>query len=252
MNDDRPPVQGGNTIWIGFDPRPSEISAFAVARHSIKKRLTAPIPIYGLVLSELQKSGSYRRQVEWRAGFDHPVMWDMPSDAPMSTEFANSRFLVPMLAKTGWALFMDCDMLVRTNFARLFDYKSENSKYAVMCVKHNHRPTGKTKMDGQLQTKYRRKNWSSFMLFNCDHPSNRKLTLEMVNTLPGRDLHRFCWLEDHEIGELAPEWNYLVGASEKMNDPKIIHFTLGLPIMRGYENCEFADEWRAEMVRWAT
>jgi hypothetical protein len=49
------------------------------------------------------------------------------------------------------------------------------------------------------------------MLFNCDHPSNKKLTVEMINTLPGRDLHRFCWLEDDEIGELDPGWNWLVG-----------------------------------------
>ena len=239
----------GPTIHIGFDPR--EAAAFAVARHSIRWNLTSPIPIYGLVLNELRRAGLYSRPTELRASsVDRPILWDVISDAPMSTEFAISRFLVPHLAKSGWALFMDCDMLVRKNFSRLFDYKSDNSKYAVMCVKHEHRPVGKSKMDGQLQTKYRRKNWSSFMLFNCDHPSNKKLTVEMVNTLPGRDLHRFCWLEDHEIGELGPEWNYLIGHSQS-NDPSVVHFTDGLPFMPGYENSPYADEWRAELARWA-
>ena len=31
-------------------------------------------------------------------------------------------------------------------------------------------------MDGVVQTSYPRKNWSSLMLFNCDHPSVKKLT----------------------------------------------------------------------------
>lgn len=238
------------SIYIGFDPR--EVDAFAVARQSINRHLTQQIPVYGLVLDQLKKSGLYTRPTELRASAaDRPVLWDIISDAPMSTQFSNSRFLVPCLAKTGWALFMDCDMLVRGNLARLFDYKSDNSRYAVMCVKHNHKPVGKTKMDGQLQTKYRRKNWSSFMLFNCDHPSNKKLTVEMVNTLPGRDLHRFCWLEDEEIGELGPEYNYLVGHTKTDKEPICVHFTDGIPSMSGYENCEYADEWRKELTSWA-
>ena len=60
---------------------------------------------------------------------------------------------------------------------------------------------------------YSRKNWSSVVLWNWAHPANRRLTLEMVNTLPGRDLHAFCWLDEWEIGELPVEWNYLVGVT---------------------------------------
>jgi hypothetical protein len=65
---------------------------------------------------------------------------------------------------------------------------------AVYCVSTASKASRRSKMDGQVQTAYARKNWSSFILFNCDHPANRALTLEMVNTLPGRDLHRLCWL----------------------------------------------------------
>jgi hypothetical protein len=106
-------------------------------------------------------------------------------------------------------------------------------------------------MDGQAQTRYARKNWSSFLIFNCDHPANQRLTLEMVNTLPGRDLHRFCWLEDHEIGELPQRWNFLVGHTDPAIDPACIHWTSGTPDMKGYEDAAYADLWREARDNWA-
>lgn len=170
-------------------------------------------------------------------------MWDTLSDAPMSTEFSMTRFLVPHLARHGWALFMDCDILVRENITNLF--KLADDKKAVMCVKHDHQPSYMVKMDGQMQTQYARKNWSSVMLFNCEHPSNKKLTLSMINSLPGRDLHRFCWLDDDEIGELPKRYNYLVGHDtlEKVPEPAIVHFTEGLPDLPGRNKQEFAAVW---------
>lgn len=212
--------------------------------------MTQPIPIMGLVLSDLQRKRLYTRPMEWRASAaDKPVMWDVISGAPMSTEHANARFLVPSLAKNGWALFMDGDMLVRSNIARVFD--GLDGRKAIYCVQHQHAPTLTTKMDGQIQTAYSRKNWSSFVLFNCDHPSNRKLTVEMVNTLPGRELHRFCWLDDSEIGCLDQSWNFLVGHTDPEIAPDVVHFTDGSPDMAGYENVAFADEWRAARNEWA-
>ena len=106
-------------------------------------------------------------------------------------------------------------------------------------------------MDGQIQTIYARKNWSSVMAFNCNHPSNKALTVEMVNTLPGRDLHRFCWLQDDEIGELEPEWNYLVGHTKTKDEPKIVHWTDGGPWLEAFREAEYADEWWDELERWA-
>jgi lipopolysaccharide biosynthesis glycosyltransferase len=157
-----------------------------------------------------------------------------------------------MLAKSGWALFLDCDILCRGSLARLFELVHWNTTKAVYCVKHNHVPKGQVvKMDGQAQTLYARKNWSSVMLFNCDHPSNKALTLEYLNTTPGRDLHRFAWLEDDEIGELSPIWNYLVGYTEIEDDPQLVHFTSGTPSMPGYEHCEYADEYKGVLRRWA-
>ncbi len=232
------------SVWIGFDPR--EADAFAVARHSIRRRTIWPVPVKGVVLLNLKTGGLYNRPTSLKDG----RLWDDISEAPMATEFACSRFLVPALAKSGWALFMDSDMLVRRDLKFLFDQARD--KYAVMVVKHHHEPPEGMKMDGQMQTRYARKNWSSVMLFNCEHPSNKKLTVELINSVPGRDLHRFCWLQDHEIGELPAEWNYLVGHTKGVEDPCIVHFTEGLPSIAEYSSCEYADEWFEELNMWAS
>jgi lipopolysaccharide biosynthesis glycosyltransferase len=236
-------MQNKQSIWIGFDPR--EADAFAVARHSIERRLITPIPVRGLVLPELRAKGLFWRPQSKRNG----QLWDDISDAPCATEFSISRFLVPHLAGSGWALFMDCDMLVRVNIDKLF--KQADPSKAVMVVKHNHQPRETVKMDNQIQTRYARKNWSSVCLWNCDHPATKALTVEMINTVPGRDLHAFCWLEDHEIGELDTSWNWLVGHSDPEIEPDIVHFTDGIPTMSGYEECPYSDEWLAELNEWA-
>lgn len=235
------------SIWIGFDPR--EAAAFAVARSSIARRLTQQLRINGLVLEDLRDRGLYRRAVETRVVGGRRIMWDPISDAPMATEHAIARFLVPALAGTGWALFLDGDVLARDNLVRLFEQL--DPRKAVCCVQHEHRAAVGIKMDGQLQTAYPRKNWSSVMAFNCDHPANRALTLDLVNSAPGRDLHRFCWLQDDDIGALEPGWNWLVGHADWRIEPKIAHFTDGVPDMPGYEDQPYADEWRAERRRWA-
>jgi lipopolysaccharide biosynthesis glycosyltransferase len=242
-----------NSIWIGFDPR--EHAEFAVARQSVERHSLKHWPIYGLVLSKLREAGLYTRPTRESVNSDgHPVMIDELSiredyDGRVSTQHALSRFLVPHLAKEGWALFMDGDMMVRSPLPQLF--ASLDYSKALYCVHHDHAPKDSTKMDGQVQTNYDRKNWSSFVIFNCDHPANEKLTLEMVNTLPGRDLHRFCWLEDRHIGELDQSWNFLVGHNDTEIVPDNIHWTSGTPAMRGYENVPFAADWRKARDEWA-
>jgi hypothetical protein len=250
-------------IYIGFDPR--EVDGFAVTKLSIAEHAILPIPVYGLVLDHFRSMGMYSRPTSIRSYPDgtnedgtprlRRVLWDDISGAPMATEFAISRFLIPQMAKAGLSLFMDSDMLVRRDLANLFNMIRKTpgwAEKAVWCVKHEHHAIeGALKMDAQVQTAYSRKNWSSVMVFNNDHPSNKKLTLDLVNSVPGRDLHRFCWLEDKEIGELSPEWNYLVGVNNPIPDPAIVHFTEGIPSMKGYEDQPFADEWRYYLRKWA-
>lgn len=235
------------SVWIGYEPR--ELDAFVVARSSILRHASHPIPIGGIILSDLEQAEIYTRKTIRGGG--NGLLTDAISDAPMSTEFAISRFLTPRLAGgRGWALYIDCDMLVRSDIMDLFAL-ADPSK-AVQCVKHDHRPSEATKMDGQQQTHYARKNWSSVMLFNCEHPANASLTVELINTVPGRDLHRFCWLADDQIGELPPEWNFLAGYSpEPTNiDPKIVHFTKGTPTQLKGTRIPFAHEWHEELLRW--
>lgn len=233
------------TIWIGHDPR--ETAAYAVTRESAKANMSFKgIPIKGVILDDLRRRGLYKRPTTMRLG----KLWDDISGAYMSTEFAISRFFVPMLAGSGWAIFMDCDMIVRGNIARLFD--NLDDRYALYCVKHNYLPASGDKMDGQEQTVYPRKNWSSFMAFNCDHPANRRLTLDMLNTWPGRDLHAFKWLEDRDIGELDRSWNWLVGEqAEPDGGAKVVHYTLGGPWFSAFHNAPYAAEWRDYYEKWA-
>jgi hypothetical protein len=234
-----------HSIWVGFDPRPAEMQGFAVARQSIRRRLTQPIPIVGLRLDDLRRRGLYTRPTEIIDG----RLWDVISAAPMSTEFAISRFLVPHLARTGWALFVDADVMARVNLCELFRQRDQSK--ACMVVKHADYMTGLTKMDGQIQTAYARKNWSSVVLWNCDHHATQLLTPTTVNERRGLWLHQFTWLEDDEIGELDPCWNHLVGDKPPDPNAKLVHFTNGTPNMPGHEHCEYADEWRDELEMWA-
>jgi hypothetical protein len=236
-------MRGKKSVWIGYDPR--EVDAYAVARQTASRNLLHTISVRGVVLDDLRSRGLYDRPTSVRDG----RLWDDISEAPMSTEFAISRFLVPHLAGSGWAIFMDSDMLVRESLGHLFNL-ADPSK-AVMVVKHQYDPPEGIKMDGQAQTRYARKNWSSVMLFNCDHPANQALTVDLINSAPGRDLHAFKWLPDELIGELDPRWNYLVGHTTGVPDPAVVHFTSGIPSMAGYGECEFAGEWRKELLRWA-
>jgi hypothetical protein len=216
------------SIWIGWDER--EHDACHIAIGSIRRRLTSDIPVDFLVADLLVAEGLYRRPTERREG----RLWDVISAAPMVKELAGS----------GWALFMDGDVLVRADLTELFD--GLDPSRAIYCVHHRHDPPAGLKMDGQLQLGYARKNWSSVMAVNCDHPANDGLTVDLVNTVPGRELHRFCWIDDGDlIGALDPKWNWLAPPF----DPAIVHFTEGVPDMPGYEHSPFAEEWRTERAR---
>jgi hypothetical protein len=233
-------------IYIGFDPR--EAHAYAVSRKSLQEHVPYDVGYDALVLSDLVKRGLYWRPISKREG----QMYDVISEAPMATEFAISRFLLQALAGDGWVMFVDGDVLARKDLTPLF-CDIPDDKYAVMCVQHKHVPDNQRKMDNQTQTSYPRKNWSSMMLWNCDHPAHRRLTLGTVNTLPGRDLHAFRWLADHEIGSVPVEYNWLAGVSHGSLDlPAIVHFTNGVPGMSGQEeDVPFANEWHRSLSEWA-
>ncbi len=252
-------------VYIGYDsPFPQ---AFAVAARSVKRSLGHTKPyrsIHGLHLRELQERGLYQRPISTD---ERGRLVDVISGAPMSTEFALSRFLVPHLAgSSGAAIFMDCDMLIRGNVLELFQRVKDDPSKAVWVVKHDLQRQAdiqaalgvqEVKMDGQVQTWYARKLWSSFMVFNLSHPAVKNLPPYLVNSAPGLYLHQFGWCHDEEIGELPASWNWLVGMqpepySVNMDAPSAanVHWTLGGPWLTDYEDAPYAQEWNRTLTDW--
>ena len=213
-------------VFVGYDQ--NEALAFSVFSHSIQRLSSLPILISPVMRSQL--AGIYSRELG-------------PKE---STDFAITRFLVPAIcAYEGWAIFADGDMLCRGDILDL--WKMRDERYAVQVVKHNHEPRESNKFLGHLQLAYPKKNWSSVMLMNC--AKCKSLTPAYVNEAHGLALHQFEWLDGHEIGEIPKEWNHLVGYDPPNPWAKITHFTLGMPFFYGYNECEYAKEWREEKNR---
>jgi len=238
------------SVYIGWDAR--EAIASDVLAHSITRRTQSPVKINYLKHRELRRSGQFSRP--WLTVSDTGNWIDLQDNKPFSTEFSHTRFLVPSLMEyKGWALFLDSDMIFLSDIKKLFELCDD--KYAVMVVKHQHRvKPNERKMDGREQLSYNRKNWSSFMLFNCGHPANKSLTKEVVNFKSGSDLHAFCWLKDHEIGDLPFDYNYISGVSPRRGGrdgmPAVIHYTEGGPWFEECPEVPYGSFWLAEYEDW--
>jgi lipopolysaccharide biosynthesis glycosyltransferase len=208
-------------VFIGYDSRQTVL--FNIAQHSIIRHCSRPVTITPIKLSHL--IGTFERE----------------RLAIQSTEFSFSRFLTPYLRNyEGWALFMDCDVIARSDLAELWALRDD--RYAVQCVKHDHQPTGTVKFLGEQQTSYPKKNWSSVMLMNCGKCT--ALTPNYVNTASGLELHQFKWLESEElIGELPRHWNFLVDYYKHDETAKLLHYTEGGPYYADFRNVDFAGDW---------
>ncbi len=202
-------------IFAGYDPR--ESAGFHVFTESLIRTTQSPIAI--TPINGEQRDGS--------------------------NSFIYPRFLVPYLCGfQGTAIFMDgSDMLVRSDVAQLAALA--DPRYAVQVVKHDYRTSAHRKYIGtdmeSANDDYPRKNWSSLVIWNCEHPKHRWMEPEAINACSGPFLHRFQWLKDEEIGSLPAEWNMLVG---ERDEAKIAHFTLGIPAIAEYSRSEYAGEWR--------
>jgi lipopolysaccharide biosynthesis glycosyltransferase len=247
-------------VFVGYDV--TEDVAYKVCEFSIKRHTRAMVDVRPLIHTDLRKAGLFRRPWLTEAETGHKS--DLVDGRPFSTDFSHTRFLVPHLCEYGgWALFMDCDMIFTSDIAKLFDLVDD--RYAVMVVKHKHVPTEREKMDGQIQHRYFRKNWSSFMLINCAHPANRALTPGYVNMAAGGKMHAFDWLGDEPtsdrlIGELPRSYNWIDGSSpimpgptkssQKVPLPDVIHYTVGGPWFPNCRRVKYCDVWIEEYERW--
>ena len=208
-------------IFIGYDE--GEKIAYSVLSESIRQHSSEPVSITPLDLSTTRNIFTREKQPN------------------QSTEFAFSRFLMPYLSNyEGWSIFMDCDMLIRTDINDL--WKLRDNDYAVMCCKHDYEPNQNAKFRGAKNEPFPKKNWSSMMMMN--NAKCKSLTPEFVNTATGLELHQFRWLESEDlIGSLPLSWNWLV--SEYDYNPKAnnVHFTLGGTYFKGYDKSDYANEW---------
>ena len=211
-------------VYIGHDSR--EDIAWQVCRHSIL-RYAPDVEVRPLKQAGLRELGLYTR----------------PHDDGATTEFSLTRFLTPYLAAhDGWSVFCDCDFLFTTDIRKVVDKAPRHS--AVCVVKHDYTPVHAVKMDGQAQTAYPRKNWSSFILFNGAHPVVRALTPTTVNSATPAYLHRFGWVPDELIGELPVTWNFLAGEyAMPSGTPAAIHYTNGGPWFPEWRDVDYGDLW---------
>lgn len=212
-------------MFIGFDPR--EAVAYHVCANSVIRHASRPVAFTPLALKNL-------------AGYTE-------THTDGSNQFIYSRFLIPHLMNhTGWAIFVDGDMLVRADIAELWALRDESK--AVLCVHHDYKTKAHDKYLGARNQDYPRKNWSSVVLWNCAHPANRTVTPEFVERSTGAQLHRFTWLTDDQIGELPKEWNWLPDEFGPNPEAKLLHWTLGTPCFHEYAAAPMAEEWHRERM----
>lgn len=218
-------------IFIGYDP--VESVAWHTMAHSILARSSEPVAIVPVNIANLKR------------------VYTRVRDPKQSNEFSFSRFLVPYLAGyQGYAAFFDCDMMLRTDVAELFELAAADPSKAVHVVQHDYEPKDDIKYLNTVQYRYPRKNWSSVVVWNCAHPANRHVTPEFVNTASAMELHRFQWLADEQIGSLDVRWNWLVGEyAEPPADVKNVHWTVGGPYFHEYKGADFSEEWFSEFGR---
>ena len=160
-----------------------------------------------------------------------------------SNDFIYSRFLVPFLVGfKGWVIYADGDMICVEDIKKLWNLR--NDKFAVQVVQHNYETKVTEKYWGNKNENYPRKNWSSLVLWNCEHEKHKILTPDFIQKQTGAFLHRFSWLEDKDIGNIDTKWNWLALEYEEKDDVNLIHYTIGTPCFKEYNDKPFSSYWK--------
>jgi len=213
-------------IVVGFDQR--ESVAYHTFTQSIIEKSSLPVAFIPLAINTLKDYAE--------------------THTDKSNDFVYSRFLTPYLYDfKGWAIFADGDMICQVDIKELWDLRVESK--ALLVVKHDYQTKAHQKYLGNINENYPRKNWSSIILWNCAHPKHKVLTPDFITNQTGKYLHRFSWLDDADIGELPPEWNWLAIEYPENRKAKLIHYTLGTPCFKDYENTEMSDIWHQTQQR---
>jgi hypothetical protein len=216
------------TLYVGYDPR--EAAVYHTFCQSVIDHASGPVKFVPL---------------------HRPMLENFDGQRDGTNAFIYSRYLIPSLQNyVGWAVFCDGDMHVTEDIYELYSLRDHEK--AVHVVKHNYQTKHPRKYVGTPiendNINYPRKNWSSVMLINCGHASNKILTREFVEDAGGEFLHRFGWLNDNEIGDIPFEWNHLVGEYPPNPNACLYHHTLGSPGFNEYRKCESAEGWNRHLL----
>ena len=208
-------------VVVGFDQR--EAVAYHAFTQSVIEKSSIPIRFLPLNINSLT---NYKE-----------------THKDGSNEFIYSRFLVPYLMNfKGWAIYADGDMVCLEDIKKLWNLR--DNKYAIQVVKHDYKTKIKNKYWGNKNENYPRKNWSSLILWNCEHKSHKILTPDFIQKQTGAFLHRFNWIKDGEIGDINKEWNWLAMEYEEKQDINLIHYTIGTPCFEEYQNSSLSSHWK--------
>ena len=207
-------------VTVGFDQR--EAIAYHTFCQSLISNATIPLQIIPLAKNNL-------------TGYNE-------THTDQSNDFIYSRFLTPYLCNfEGWAIFFDGDMICQSDIKNLWEQRDPGK--AIMVVKHEYKTKQSIKYLGNKNENYPRKNWSSVIMWNCEHPKHKILTPDFIAYQTGKFLHRFSWLDDNDIGELQKEWNWLAIEYPEKKNAHLIHFTLGTPCFKEYKNTDMSEIW---------
>ena len=208
-------------IVVGFDQR--EAVAYHTFTQSIIEKSTMTVRFLALSINSLSNYNERHKDG--------------------SNDFIYSRFLVPYLMNfKGWAIYADGDMVCLEDIKKLWNLRDKN--YAVQVAKHNYKTKIEEKYWGNKNESYPRKNWSSLILWNCEHEVHKILSPDFIEKQSGAFLHRFSWIKDEEIGELEKEWNWLALEYEEKKDINLIHYTIGTPCFKEYSNTSLSSFWK--------
>jgi len=212
-------------IVVGFDQR--EAVAYHTFTQSIIEKSTMPVRFLPLSINSLSNYN------------------ERHNDG--SNDFIYSRFLVPHLMNfKGWAIYADGDMICLEDIKKLWNQRNNN--YAVQVVKHDYQTKIEKKYFGNKNENYPRKNWSSLILWNCEHEAHKILSPDFIEKQSGAFLHRFSWIKDEEIGSIDKEWNWLAMEYEEKESINLIHYTIGTPCFKEYENKSLSQHWKKSFL----
>jgi len=189
--------------------------ATKVCEFSIQSK-NSSTKIEHLKIEELKKSNFYTR-----------------NENDPSNEFL--KYFVPFISNyDGWVLYCNDQLLFRVDVKEIESFK--NDRFAVMIVKQNNKNIN-----------------DSLILWNCSHPSNKKLDLEKLNSISVDELKEFNWLKPEMIGFIDQHYNVPADSYVFNPDtiPRVLNFYSGGPWNDENKYCPCGAFWESEFNKYS-